>query len=1449
MNQRAWIAACSTLLLVGCSLDLQVSDLETPDAACAGQAIGSQTRLLVQNSGKATTKPFSVGWYLSKDKSLDDEDTRLLHGRDRIGAVPGPGVTSVDVGDNTIPTDVEPGTWQLLVVLDEFDDVAESNERNNVRAREIEVLNPESTSCAWPVGEHVAGFDGLRYGAEGCVYWDEDSVEETTTTHLDGGTLERPAEVGGLIDVPPGEQFELAPSAMCNEFEEVTEVVEEAPQQVAFPPQPHPTCDESTIDFWCPDTSYEVPPPAFRPGSPEPQDPFGHEPKDEPDVDGPCSADMGWSFERGEFSPWTVNWQGNRSLAPVFGNDVSVERLRPPGFVPEPGTPAIDIAIGGDYWEFSRDVNQQGNWWVGTLDDRPTHEQRPRDSGGDYYEHFETDTGTITSPRFIVGSNYITFWLGGAAHASQRVELHILVDGDAEELERSRDGIGDAEFPDGWEDVPTRTYDEYEWVVVRASSPLEDNDYMGRQVVWDVDRYRDRTARLRIIDDAREPAFIGDQPLMAHINVDEFRCEDQPPTGTTFLTAFQEEGTPKTAVGHVEKPQPLWGTTESHSHATANLSFGGHMIWGDVDDELHDVYNCLHELPEITDDEDGYGGRDPISRPRRITHCNMRLEMVALVVSTSLGVCAAASATLAAVPIVGPLLAGVEMAACAGIVTGASVALTTTPVISGHYYHGARMPTSGAIKPGPFIQLVAEIFTGSGVRVHGMIEERDFDLPDGTHSGQGLGQFHNHYQKDMIRRAFEGGLRLMVIDVHNSRAMQLVLDGVDDYDDWQAIHDHIAAVERLVAGPDAIAGRGPLHDIAEIAYTPQGARRIIANGKLALVLGVEVMELGKLRSDDDTLEDQVADLHELGVRKITPIHGTNNPLGGTALFQDIYQSANLFNNLTADEGGRRDGNWNSVIPPIPFAIPGSFPFPFGGMTLGSWGVGDTLQARDCASDCNWNEENQGLFQVTDSPSAAVGPSLDFIRGEEDVNFLLGMPSLAPMQEVAGGAIPPAYLGVNRAHSLAWLLGRGPGGAVPARRCSLEHMALPLETEAPEPIALEYATHRAHFNALGLREEGSTFLLEMMKRGMVLDTDHFGQLTRLQTHELTRSFASAANVGRNDYAIFGVHTELRGHERVGPVPRHLSEHGGFESENSKTEDELRYIAESGGVITVSAPGYMTDANYAAGQVQNDCDYSSKSYSHKYLTAVELMSGRGVAPGFDMNGFAPFITSRYGHATACRNGVTVEQLKLGGYTPDYLASNPGASMLANWPRDWQRDAEVGSDTCRYNGSMLPEFWNVDCPSSINVTAQRREYSGVIYDDYDHTLGSGPERIVARRAFQFRDDGAPRPFVDEDVYVGGGGEFRQVRDLIKWQNPGAGVSEAFNTGWDVNLDGMRHVGMLPDLIQDMRNTGVTWELLTPMFNAAEDYVRMWERNCEMARAWRHSEGESTADPCSED
>jgi hypothetical protein len=57
---------------------------------------------------------------------------------------------------------------------------------------------------------------------------------------------------------------------------------------------------------------------------------------------------------------------------------------------------------------------------------------------------------------------------------------------------------------------------------------------------------------------------------------------------------------------------------------------------------------------------------------------------------------------------------------------------------------------------------------------------------------------------------------------------------------------------------------------------------------------------------------------------------------------------------------------------------------------------------------------------------------------------------------------------------------------------------------------------------------------------------------------------------------------------------------------------------------------------------------------------------------------------------------------------------------------------------------------------------------------------------------------------------------------QLPQAGMG---NRVWDFNADGMAHIGLYPDLIQDVMNLGLTKNDLQPLFRSAEQYIVMWE------------------------
>ena len=59
------------------------------------------------------------------------------------------------------------------------------------------------------------------------------------------------------------------------------------------------------------------------------------------------------------------------------------------------------------------------------------------------------------------------------------------------------------------------------------------------------------------------------------------------------------------------------------------------------------------------------------------------------------------------------------------------------------------------------------------------------------------------------------------------------------------------------------------------------------------------------------------------------------------------------------------------------------------------------------------------------------------------------------------------------------------------------------------------------------------------------------------------------------------------------------------------------------------------------------------------------------------------------------------------------------------------------------------------------------------------------------------------------------------------------------------MAHYGMLPDLLQDMRNSGLTAEDLAPLFRSAYDYVQMWDTCEQRARQITADRDESLRDP----
>jgi microsomal dipeptidase-like Zn-dependent dipeptidase len=142
---------------------------------------------------------------------------------------------------------------------------------------------------------------------------------------------------------------------------------------------------------------------------------------------------------------------------------------------------------------------------------------------------------------------------------------------------------------------------------------------------------------------------------------------------------------------------------------------------------------------------------------------------------------------------------------------------------------------------------------------------------------------HQQMYVDWIRRAWEGGERLMVAHAVNNEMLARSFGGTSRLDDMETAEDQLKALKDFV---------GQHGDFMEIALSPADARRIIGQGHLAVVPGIEMDAIGGCRRagscTDDALKAAIQRLHDQGVRHIFPIHLADNALGGTALYEGMF---------------------------------------------------------------------------------------------------------------------------------------------------------------------------------------------------------------------------------------------------------------------------------------------------------------------------------------------------------------------------------------------------------------------------------------------------------------------------------------------------------------------------------------------------------------------------------
>ncbi len=148
---------------------------------------------------------------------------------------------------------------------------------------------------------------------------------------------------------------------------------------------------------------------------------------------------------------------------------------------------------------------------------------------------------------------------------------------------------------------------------------------------------------------------------------------------------------------------------------------------------------------------------------------------------------------------------------------------------------------------------------------------------------------HQQMRVEWIERAHKGGLRVMVGLAVNNHLLAEVLDGDNPKDDKASANAQIKFMKDFV----------DRHSFMEIARDPAELRDIVRRGKLAVVLGIEVDNIGNFNfanvsSSDSAVRKEIQRLHGLGVRYIFPVHVTDNKFGGAAVYEDMFNYANRF---------------------------------------------------------------------------------------------------------------------------------------------------------------------------------------------------------------------------------------------------------------------------------------------------------------------------------------------------------------------------------------------------------------------------------------------------------------------------------------------------------------------------------------------------------------------------
>ena len=648
------------------------------------------------------------------------------------------------------------------------------------------------------------------------------------------------------------------------------------------------------------------------------------------------------------------------------------------------------VSVGGDYWkdlEYAR--YHHGRYWMSSL---------PKMMGGNWKQRIENGnnkTGSLTSEPFKINSNqkFLSFLIGGGKDSVNlkvellRVQVRGRITGDI--------GLENRQLP-GTERRPISTgVDTIFQAIPGIPAKTGHNNETLRRTWWNISTIDTSALYVIRISDRAAPSR-----AWGYIHADDFRFLARSPLTFTnndsnrihriTIRDFVLNSNQEVDVDYFT---PLFGAADTHTHLMSHLSMGRKLMYG-----APDIGSIVPAGTLVMNNDDPFG-----------KDCNVS-DIRATTIEQALGNCNAAHGGWGLDNTCGNYLR----------------AMLINLAFDGDYVHRVPFETN----------------------MHG--DHPHAGYPNFAHWPHQSSMSHQQMWVDWIKRAYEGGMRVLVTLAVNNELLGNMVSGDPPYDDKSTYDLQLSEIKSFVERHN---------DFMELALSTADMRRIIQSGKLAVIMGVEVDNLGSFNypgnvANETTVRNEIQRLYDKGVRYIFPIHLTDNKFGGMAVYSVLFGFSNKFANTRPSPIGH-------PLPP-----------------------GNMLQV-ESSRDPHINYRLTLLHDdlppgTTASLTVVAKPILDFI-GE------MHFPMLINFENCLEGKIKciPQFKIIN---SLLSEPGWDFYNAVPG----------------------------GHVNRFGLTSLGKFAVREMMKLGMIIDIDHMSEKSVADAFDIAEELQYPLISGHNGF---------------------------------------------------------------------------------------------------------------------------------------------------------------------------------------------------------------------------------------------------------------------------------------------------------------------------------------------